>query len=760
VNRTVLVTLAANVAGYQAAMASAAASTKAFASSAAAQTAAVGKGVGQMGSQAGMLGSTFVTPTLAAGAALVGVTKAAIDWESAWTGVRKTVDGSPQEMAALEDELRGLAKTLPATHGEIAAVAEAAGQLGIRREDIVGFTRTMIDLGETTNLTSDQAATAFARFANIMGTSTSEMDRLGSATVELGNNFATTEAEIVEMSTRIASAGVAIGLSEGDVLGLATALSSVGIEAEAGGTAISRVLLDMGKAVDTGSAKLETFAQVAGMSADAFTGLFREDSGAATAAFIEGLGDIVKSGESVVPVLEQLGFTDVRVGNALRSAAASSDLFTTALETGNRAYAENTAMAEEAALRYETTASRIAVAFNQVKDAAIDVGVPLAEVLGEGASLFSEYSRWADDYHASQMRAMGITSESANVFHVFNSMIDRIIPGYQANILGLEGVTDATSGMATSAVDAQAAVDRLGFASQYAGQVQHRFASEVAASGEQARLTAGEVGVLSKALRGLNAAGIAAKDAQIGWAQALDDASKSLDANGRTLKLSTESGRQNRRSLLEMAKAANTLSVAILEETGSEARMRASMQRSRGELVAMAQRFGMTRGEARRYADQVLAIPEKARTDVQLSGAGSATTAARNVRDAVNSIPTSRTIVIRTDTRNLRLPNPAGMADGGLVSGPGGPRDDRVPAWLSNGEFVVNAQSTRLFRPMLEAINDGRFARATVPASAGKPGAAGAGSSWTFNVNGTSDEVVDRLHRRVQWARLVEDRGW
>jgi hypothetical protein len=46
------------------------------------------------------------------------------------------------------------------------------------------------------------------------------------------------------------------------------------------------------------------------------------------------------------------------------------------------------------------------------------------------------------------------------------------------------------------------------------------------------------------------------------------------------------------------------------------------------------------------------------------------------------------------------------LADGGPVRGPGGPRDDMIPAMLSNGEFVVNANSTRRHRALLEAIND------------------------------------------------------
>lgn len=50
-------------------------------------------------------------------------------------------------------------------------------------------------------------------------------------------------------------------------------------------------------------------------------------------------------------------------------------------------------------------------------------------------------------------------------------------------------------------------------------------------------------------------------------------------------------------------------------------------------------------------------------------------------------------------------------ANGGFVSGPGGPKDDAIPARLSNGEFVVNADATKHFRPMLEDMNEGRIGR-------------------------------------------------
>lgn len=56
-------------------------------------------------------------------------------------------------------------------------------------------------------------------------------------------------------------------------------------------------------------------------------------------------------------------------------------------------------------------------------------------------------------------------------------------------------------------------------------------------------------------------------------------------------------------------------------------------------------------------------------------------------------------------TTGTAVPRPRGMATGGLVEGIGGPKSDLIPAMLSNGESVINAQSTSMFRPLLSSIN-------------------------------------------------------
>lgn len=339
------------------------------------------------------LGAGFLTFGVAVTAGLAVAGKAAMDWETAFTGVRKTVDGSDKEIAALEGELRKLARTLPATHEEIAGVAEAAGQLGIKRKDIAEFTKVMIDLGNTTDLTAEEAATGLAKFSNIMGTSASDVDRLGSALVALGNDGASTEADILAMGLRIAGAGHQIGLSEAQVLGFASALSSVGIEAEAGGSSISTVMIKIAAATAKGGDAVSKFAEIAGMSSDEFSAKFRTDAAGAIVAFVAGLSKMQKAGGDVFGVLDDLGLSEIRVRDALLRTAGASDLLSKSLQVGTKGWAENNALTAEASKRYETSASKLQVAGNQIKDTLIDVGGAIAPLAVAGAQAISDTVR-------------------------------------------------------------------------------------------------------------------------------------------------------------------------------------------------------------------------------------------------------------------------------------------------------------------------------------------------------------------------------
>lgn len=332
--------------------------------------------------------------------------KASISFESAFAGVKKTVNATDKELNIMRKDILNMSKEMPTSANEIAGVAEAAGQLGIKTKNIAGFSKTMVMLGDSTNMSADTAATSLARLANITRMPQTQFGRLGSVIVDLGNNLATTEQEITDMALRLAGAGHQVGMSEADILSFAGALSSVGIEAEAGGTAFSTLMSKMNLATTKGGDELNDFAKVSGMTADQFKKAFKEDAAGAIISFIQGLDKVNKSGGSAIKVLDDMGLSDIRMRDALLRAAGASGTFTEALKIGNNAWNENKALTNEAGQRYKTLESRIKILGNKFTALGIAVGDELKGPLADGVAAASD----AIGGLADQVEAHGLKS--------------------------------------------------------------------------------------------------------------------------------------------------------------------------------------------------------------------------------------------------------------------------------------------------------------------------------------------------------------
>lgn len=505
---------------------------------------AFGKGVSGIGSAL----TVGVTAPIVAGA--TAVTSAAISWESAFAGVKKTndevVDSNGNVVYSysdLEKGLRNLATQLPGSHQEIANVAEAAGQLGIKTENVVSFTKTMIDMGESTNMSAETAATSLARFANITQMSQKDFDKLGSVIVDLGNNFATTESEITEMGLRLAGAGKQIGMSQGEILGFATALSSVGVEAEAGGSAFSKVMIQMQLAVEKGfgafdqlkqmaeeqgvpwvnlvnavrdggkslkavseqmgftssdlkkmykeadnsKSSLENFANVAGVTSEQFQKLFKSDPSEAIIKFIQGLKDSEKHGTSAIKVLDDMDIKEVRLRDSLLRAANASDIFKGAIEKGNGAWKQNTALTNEANKRYETTESKLKMLKNEVIDTAIDLGGPFVDALRDGlnvskpliknlGNMAKAFSAMSDDQQRNIIKWVGLAAAAGPALKLL---------GTGTSVIGK--VTSTTGRLTKCLVDLAAKAAEK--------KAMDAFASSVTTAGAAAAKTAGTGGI-------------------------------------------------------------------------------------------------------------------------------------------------------------------------------------------------------------------------------------------------------------------------
>ena len=510
---------------------------------------AAGEKIKGIGSSIEGVGHALTPISTAAAAGLAGSAKAAIDFESAMTGVKKTVDATETEYEQLSDWIKEASTRMASSKTDIAGVMEVAGQLGVKGIDnLEEFTETMVMLGDTTNLSSEQAASALAKFMNITGTSLQDSGKLGSSIVDLGNNFATTESDIVEMSTRLASAGTIAGLSATDILALSTAMSSVGIQAEAGGTAMSQTLKAIATSVESlgepskqlekatvkntkaaralanaqdnakkklidynnavakhgeGSAQaqkalisletaqrkveeattdaalaqetlnaysensgtsLETFARVAGMSADEFAKTWKSSPIEALQAFITGLGNLNEEEESTISLLEELGLDGIRQSNMLQALSLSAGMMGDAVSTSNTAFGENNALMEEAEKRYGTTASKMEQTKEKLTNIGIEIGERLLPYLDKGLDVIDQLiTAWdglSEEEQNQIVQAALLTAAAAPVITTTGKVIQGVgsiasVTGGAVKGLGeLSGIFGPVAGGATSVAGA------------------------------------------------------------------------------------------------------------------------------------------------------------------------------------------------------------------------------------------------------------------------------------------------------------------
>ncbi|MDW4402035.1 phage tail tape measure protein [Staphylococcus saprophyticus] len=321
--------------------------------------------------------------------------KAAVDYEQALAGVAKTTNLSGAELNKMSDEITGMSKQMPFAATEIAGVAEAAGQLGVKKSEITDFTKTMLDMSVATNLTSEEAATEFARFANAAGMPIDKVDRLGASVVALGNTTATTEKEIVEMGQRLAGAGSQAGFSADQIMSISAAMSSVGIEAEAGGTAMTQIFNKMTKATAEGGETLDNFGKTAGMTGKEFAETWEANPTKALSAFVKGLSNTEGGAKGVLKALDSVGIKGIREADTIRRLSNNHTVLDKALRTGAKGWKENNALTNEAKTRYKTMGSQLQIFKNQLFALGKDIGNVIAPVV---VGITKKFGQWAESF--------------------------------------------------------------------------------------------------------------------------------------------------------------------------------------------------------------------------------------------------------------------------------------------------------------------------------------------------------------------------
>ena len=203
------------------------------------------------------------------------------------------------------------------------------------------------------------------------------------------------------------------------------------------------------------------------------------------------------------------------------------------------------------------------------------------------------------------------------------------------------------------------------------------------------------------------------RDAQRQFEESIATASAALEENGATLDITTEKGRANQAALDDIASSGWSVIASLRENGATQQELQGTMQTTRDRFLAVAGQMGMSADQANRLADELGLIPANVNVDVAVD-----TSEAMADLAAFRAGVERQQITIRA--RVAADPNfdPAksfstiARASGGPVYGPGTGTSDSIPAWLSNGEWVIKAASVAKYgSSFMSALNSGTLPR-------------------------------------------------
>lgn len=199
------------------------------------------------------------------------------------------------------------------------------------------------------------------------------------------------------------------------------------------------------------------------------------------------------------------------------------------------------------------------------------------------------------------------------------------------------------------------------------------------------------------------------------------------------LDITTEAGRRNQAALDDVAKSGWDLIDSMRENGATQADLQATMQTTRDRFIGVAGQMGLSADQANALADELNLIPANVNVAVAVDTVNATQTLA-DWRAAVSK----QAITIQARVNADPSFSPAhsasyiAKADGGYIAGRGSGTSDSIPAYLSNGEYVIKASAVaRYGRAHFDSLNAMRYATggmvALRPASAP---AATANAGW------------------------------
>lgn len=224
---------------------------------------------------------------------------------------------------------------------------------------------------------------------------------------------------------------------------------------------MSKLLKKIQLAVELGGNDLKQFAKVAGLSVSDFKKAFEKDAVKALSMFIGGLNNTKRNGKSAIAILQDMDLTEVRLSNTILSLANASNVMNNAVDLGNKAWEDNTALANEANKRYGTLKSQITMAINKIKDLAITFGNKLMPTISKVIKSIEKLTEWVSNLSDEEVEFILKTGAVITVTGPLLTILGKITSTVGGTIKGIGTLTQAIGVMKRTVTTTSTAVNGL-----------------------------------------------------------------------------------------------------------------------------------------------------------------------------------------------------------------------------------------------------------------------------------------------------------
>ena len=202
---------------------------------------------GKMGDKSLAFGQNAAMVGIGLGASLAAPIKAAMEFETGMTNVRKVVDGlkEPEAFKAYGKQVLELGRTLPIAYSEITDLVAAGGRMGIPKEQLMDYTKEVAKMATAFDMAAGEIGEKMGKLGVMFKIPVKDIGGLADAINYLDDNSISKGSEIIDVLGRVAGTANQLGMSAQQAAALGSTFLTLGSSAEVAGTASTAMLREL-----------------------------------------------------------------------------------------------------------------------------------------------------------------------------------------------------------------------------------------------------------------------------------------------------------------------------------------------------------------------------------------------------------------------------------------------------------------------------------------------------------------------------------